>query len=482
MSVQTIVFVRNEPEFLLELVYSEPISTDSECSARERARRHSVQNSSDIFARIVINGKIMADTPKIQLTNEFEGHFGRIFPCYVVRTPEIIKIEFYEVSTRFRSSLAEVYLSIPESTVTSENYQLQSIEFSSNVLRQFNPNQTTAVGAGIPSPIQFADSLSTYLNIEGVLNAGVAWGVQDDVVLVPPDYTTSKAFLNRQMGGGVQQDINMQAINLSDMKSLIEWIKQSNLDPYDPENAFLINLMKDYRNSRGDTKLEMNALQHFRLSIDENDEIEQNQQMNIDNSLRFKLLQARKENLPEFKDFRYVPTHDYLVKKKYGIFKRFMDRQREAAYGDTFDQQFQTRRPTRIDLVRRQGEKQLRKMREQISARFALTSTRKSFNEMVVEENIPDIQALRGIISKLYIEPTRPLYPTRRRTEQRKVTNLALTANREVFILVNLIGALDLPIRRDALEKEVTRPVPGRGQLNADRRAQQSAERLVNIY
>ncbi|CAF1050031.1 unnamed protein product, partial [Rotaria sordida] len=471
-----------EPEFLLELVYSEPISTDSECSARERARRHSVQNSSDIFARIVINGKIMADTPKIQLTNEFEGHFGRIFPCYVVRTPEIIKIEFYEVSTRFRSSLAEVYLSIPESTVTSENYQLQSIEFSSNVLRQFNPNQTTAVGAGIPSPIQFADSLSTYLNIEGVLNAGVAWGVQDDVVLVPPDYTTSKAFLNRQMGGGVQQDINMQAINLSDMKSLIEWIKQSNLDPYDPENAFLINLMKDYRNSRGDTKLEMNALQHFRLSIDENDEIEQNQQMNIDNSLRFKLLQARKENLPEFKDFRYVPTHDYLVKKKYGIFKRFMDRQREAAYGDTFDQQFQTRRPTRIDLVRRQGEKQLRKMREQISARFALTSTRKSFNEMVVEENIPDIQALRGIISKLYIEPTRPLYPTRRRTEQRKVTNLALTANREVFILVNLIGALDLPIRRDALEKEVTRPVPGRGQLNADRRAQQSAERLVNIY
>ncbi|CAF4261190.1 unnamed protein product, partial [Rotaria sordida] len=30
------------------------------------------------------------------------------------------------------------------------------------------------------------------------LNAGVAWGVQDDVVLVPPDYTTSKAFLNQK--------------------------------------------------------------------------------------------------------------------------------------------------------------------------------------------------------------------------------------------------------------------------------------------
>ncbi|CAF4260179.1 unnamed protein product, partial [Rotaria sp. Silwood2] len=309
----------DEPEFLLELVYSEQISTDSECNARERARRHNVQTSSDIFARILVNGKVIADTPTIPLTSEFEGHFGQIFPCYIVRTPETIKIEFYEASARFRSSLAEVYLSIPETTVTSKNYKLQAFEFSSNVLRQFNPTQTTAVGAGIPSPIQFGDFLPTYLNIEGVLNACVAWGVQDDVVLVPPDYATSKAFLNRQMGGGLQQDISMQAINLSNMKNLIEWIKQSNLDPYDPENAFLINLMKDYTDTRGDTNFEINALQHFRLSIDE---IEQeDQQIDIDNSLRFKLLQARKENLPEFKDFRYVPTYDYLVRKKYGIFK-----------------------------------------------------------------------------------------------------------------------------------------------------------------
>ena len=53
------------------------------------------------------------------------------------------------------------------------------------------------------------------------------------------------SFSSRQMaGGGIRQDISMQAINLSNMKNLIEWIKQSNLDPYDPENAFLINLMK----------------------------------------------------------------------------------------------------------------------------------------------------------------------------------------------------------------------------------------------
>ena len=48
------------------------------------------------------------------------------------------------------------------------------------------------------------------------------------------------------MTGASRHNINMQAVNLNSMKNLIEWIKQSNLDPYDPENAFLINLMKVY--------------------------------------------------------------------------------------------------------------------------------------------------------------------------------------------------------------------------------------------
>lgn len=167
-------------------------------------------SSANILARILINGKLITDTPSTYallssfsaigsmisrpLTGDFEGHIGQIFPCYVARTPDTIKVEFYDSSTRFRSHLAELYLPVPESTVTSDNYQLQSFEFSSNVLRQFNANQTSAVGAGIPTPIQFDDLERIYLNIEGILTAGIAWGSQNGVALVPPDYATSKAF------------------------------------------------------------------------------------------------------------------------------------------------------------------------------------------------------------------------------------------------------------------------------------------------
>ncbi|CAF1101848.1 unnamed protein product [Adineta ricciae] len=459
----------DEPEILLELVYSEQISTDSECTARERARRHQAQTASNIIVRIVINDKIAVDTPPIPLTSDFETHISQVFPCYVVRTPDTIKIQLYESSTRLRSPLAELYLPIPEATITTENYQLQPIEFSSNVLRQFNPNQTTAIGAGIPTPIEIDDKERIYLNIEGIINAGVAWGVQDGVVLVPPDLPTSKAFQNRHMAGGLRQDVSMQAVNLSNMKDLIDWIKQSNLDPYDPENAFLINLMKDYMGTHGDARFEINALQHFRLWIDENDETEQQRkQMEMDNSLRFKLLQARKENLPDFRDYKHVPPYDYLVRKEHGVFKSFMARRHETVEADGIEQQLQEKRQTHIDAVRRQGERQLRKMREQVLARFALTSARKSYQQMVVEETVPNIQALSGFLSKLYIEPTRPLYPAKRRTEQKKVTNLAVAANRDVFILVNLIGAIDLPIRREALENERAK-TSNRTRVNADR-------------
>jgi hypothetical protein len=74
--------------------------------------------------------------------------------------------------------------------------------------------------------------------------------------------------------------------------------------------------------TRGDAHFEMNALQHFRLWIDETDETEQQQKKSdVDNSLRFKLLQARKENIPGFRDYKCVPPYDYLVQKQHGIFK-----------------------------------------------------------------------------------------------------------------------------------------------------------------
>jgi hypothetical protein len=74
--------------------------------------------------------------------------------------------------------------------------------------------------------------------------------------------------------------------------------------------------------TQSEAHFEMNALQHFRLWIDEIDETEQQQkQSDVDDSLRFKLLQARKENIPGFRDYKGVPPHNYLVRKDHSVFK-----------------------------------------------------------------------------------------------------------------------------------------------------------------
>jgi hypothetical protein len=81
-------------------------------------------------------------------------------------------------------------------------------------------------------------------------------------------------------------------------------------------------LLQDYNNARGDSRFEMNTFQHFRLWADDVEDADQQKAaIKIDTSLRFKLLQARNENISEFKDYRSVPPYDYLVRKDRPIFK-----------------------------------------------------------------------------------------------------------------------------------------------------------------
>ena len=62
-------------------------------------------------------------------------------------------------------------------------------------------------------------------------------------VLIVKGYENSSNF-RRLLDG------QSQAPYITDMKHLAEWVKQSNIDPCDPENAFLINLVKVYNHSK----------------------------------------------------------------------------------------------------------------------------------------------------------------------------------------------------------------------------------------
>lgn len=128
--------------------------------------------------------------------------------------------------------IAEVNLPMPEVNCSSVNYSLEDYEFAS------------------PHAFYMHLEKSNQLEIKytsGVLKAGSGWGVdeRDGSILVPPILKNSSdaAIKNDEM----KQYDAIAALGVSrmqDIEKLTKWIIKSNLDPNDPGNADLINLIK----------------------------------------------------------------------------------------------------------------------------------------------------------------------------------------------------------------------------------------------
>lgn len=57
-----------------------------------------------------------------------------------------------------------------------------------------------------------------------------------------------------------------------------------------------------------------------------------------------------------------------------------------------------------------------------------------------------------SLFYNLYVEPRRPLYPNRR--ERKKVKGQNISPD-DVYILVNIVNAYDLPVRKEKLRSEL---------------------------
>jgi coiled-coil and C2 domain-containing protein 2A len=155
--------------------------------------------------------------------------------------PESIRIQIYEYCDAARAFerssrevlLAEILLPIPDKNCTSQNYDLEKYEFSS-AYEFYMRNKDNKIDA-------FKQS--------GILYAGVAWGIDANstVVLMPPVMVSE---LNNRKNFLVDSLHNHDAVaalgvaRAQDINELAKWVMKSNLDPNDPRNADLINLIR----------------------------------------------------------------------------------------------------------------------------------------------------------------------------------------------------------------------------------------------
>ncbi|CAN2388550.1 protein localization to ciliary transition zone [Pristimantis euphronides] len=416
-----------EPILHPELSLSGAITPNNMCPRVEALRREDLQKHS-LFIKILFNNKEVSRTVTNRLGSDFRVHLGQIFNLQIYNWPESIKLQIYEtVGHGGGTLLAEAFVPIPETTVLTGRAQVEEVEFSSNQRVMFDHE---GVGSDVPFSFEADGSNKVALMTSGKVAYCVSWAVgENGVPLVPP---LSQQNAQRALNN-IDAVSSIGASGLTDMKKLAKWAADSKLDPNDPNNAALMQLIM-IANS-GDTyvpeffRLEQLQKEFDFVPIEE-----------LNRSKRFRLLQLRNQEVAEFRNYKMVPIREREIQDK--IFAEYEKKLR--------DQDISTAE-THLDTHRIMVAKYLHQVRESVINRFLIAKHHFILSDLVVEEDIPSLGILGMDLFKL-AEPKRPLKP--RRKERKKVTAQNLSDG-DIKVLVNVIRAYDIPVRKLVSSKPV---------------------------
>ncbi|XP_060934901.1 coiled-coil and C2 domain-containing protein 2A [Limanda limanda] len=415
-----------ESVLIPELHASGNITANDLCPRAEVARRDDVAKRS-LFIKILYNSKEVSRTDSRSLNTDFRVHFGQIFNLKIVNCPQSINLQVFEELGSSCSLLTQVFVPVPEPSVLTGSVLLEEFEFSSNQRVMFDHE---GVGSDVPLSFEPDGSNKQTLLTSGKLTCCVSWGIgEDDVPLAPP-VSQQPAGIHSGLGR-LDAVTSIGASGLYDMKKIGEWATQSRLDPNDPKNASIMQLLKVARSG------EVTAPEYFRLEqLQEEFNFVTDEE--LEGSKRFRLLRLRNQEVAEFRNYKCVPGLEREVSNK--VFQEYEKRLKDGDIIDTKEH---------LDSHRALVAKYLQKIRESVINRFLLAKHHYLLSDLVIEEEIPSIGILGINLFKL-AESKRPLKPQRK--ERKKVTAQNLSDG-DIRLLVNIIRAYDIPVRRPQSNK-----------------------------
>uniref|UniRef100_A0A8D1FGC2 C2 domain-containing protein n=1 Tax=Sus scrofa TaxID=9823 RepID=A0A8D1FGC2_PIG len=325
------------------------------------------------------------------------------------------------------SLLAEVFLPIPETTVVTGRAPVEEVEFSSN---QHVTLDHEGVGSGVPFSFEADGSNQLILMTSGKVANSVAWAIgENGIPLIPPLSQQNIGFRSALKRADAISSIGTSG--LTDMKKLAKWAAESKLDPNDPSNGPLMQLISVATSGESYVpdffRLEQ-LQQEFNFVSDEE----------LNRSKRFRLLRLRSQEVPEFRNYKQIPIYDREIMEK--VFQDYEKRLRDRNVIETKDH---------IDTHRAIVAKYLQQVRESVINRFLIAKHHFLLSDLIVEEEVPSISILGLSLFKL-AEQKRPLRP--RRKGRKKVTAQNLSDG-DIKLLVNIIRAYDIPVRKPTTSK-----------------------------
>ncbi|XP_050751273.1 coiled-coil and C2 domain-containing protein 2A [Gymnogyps californianus] len=416
-----------EPALIPELVLSGSITPTELCPRAEVLRREDVKKRS-AFIKVLFNSKEVSRTVTRPISSDFRVHFGQIFNLQIFNWPESLKLQIYETMGMSSTTLlAEVFIPVPETTILTGSAPMEEIEFSSNQRVMLDHE---GVGSGVSFSFEADGSNKMTLMTSGKVSNSVSWAIgEKGIPLIPP--------VSQQNTGIPSALKNIDAIasigtsGLTDMKKLAKWAVEAKLDPNDPNNAALMQLIMVA------TSGEAHAPDFFRLEqLQQEFNFVSDEEFN--RSKRFRLLQLRNGEVAEFRNYKQVPLHEREISEK--IFQDYEKRLQER---DVIDSR------NYLHAHRAVVANYLQKVRESVINRFLIAKHHFLLSDLVNEEEIPSLGILGLSLFKL-TEPKRPLKP--RRKERKKVTAQNLSDG-DIKLLVNIIRAYDIPVRKPVTSK-----------------------------
>jgi coiled-coil and C2 domain-containing protein 2A len=363
--------VPGEPLLSFDLIEeSGSITITSQCSTSEQKRRNLLA-SIKVYAKIFFNGKLVYTTNESQLQNDFSVKWGQIFNIYMLTSPESIQLQLFEYSGNRRSSndrfIAEINIPTPETNCTSANYILEDYEFTSNK----------------SGPLMFTS---------GKIRTGAGWAInpRDGTILIPPNLLERKdTIMKRNEMKNFDAVAALGVSRMQDMEKLSRWVAKSNLDPNDPRNSDLFNLIRAITDSDGIGS----AFDGIRLPdyfrIDEMmDEFNFTTDEEIEKNKRFRLISLRTKGEPEFRGEKMIPSLERYISK--GKFAKYEERMNKTT-------KLTLSRPIKgidneIDAARFNGQQYLQSIRQHILSRYKFAQNQKTLADMVIEDTIPNIK------------------------------------------------------------------------------------------
>lgn len=418
-----------EPILIPELQMTANVTTTDQVTRPEKQRRTEMQNWS-AFIKVLFNGKEVSRTIVKRLSNDFAIHFGEIHNIQIVQWPENIKLQLMESGMQSKL-VAELFLPIPEPSHMSGRVELGSFEFSSDH-QVFYKHE----GVGSGQPLDFASNNAAepqppvYLLTSGTVLASVSWGVGNDGKAMAPPLLTGKSASNLSAMKKYDALAALGAAGMVDIQNVIKWIEQSHLDPNDPANADIMNIIKLTQGVQDGP----NAPQYFRLNqLDE--ECEFVSQKEFVKSKRFKLIQLRDKGVTEFKNFKMIPSRDREIPDN--LFDAYERRMR----GDQEEEEAEDEISSHKTVV----TKFLNKIRDEVTQRSLIAKRQLELKDMIIEDEVPDISEI-GVRFGQFFAPRRPLRPVRK---ERKVVGAQNLTVSDVKVFINIVRALDIPVRDD---------------------------------